>query len=289
MWCRAALKSRLAEVNGADGDEVRARVAYYNQLNGVTALSARAVRIGDIRRPERLKVYYFDSQEYLRYFNPDFRVNTHWGDVTFVPDEPAIVKSRPIVPGNENSVLLNLDKVRHFNFIHDRTPFREKKDMLIGRAHVSQEHRIRFYQQYFEHPLCDLGQINKGINPQWIRPRVPIAGHLDYKFILSLEGNDVASNLKWVMSSNSLAVMPTPRFETWFMEATLIPDYHYVHIKDDYSDLEAKLRYYIDNPEKAESIIRNAHQYVNQFRNRKREELIALLVLDKYFICTGQQ
>src|SRR5690606_11204567 len=196
----------LAAADVADREYVLSRVVYYNQLTGVTPLSPEAVRIGDIRRPERLKVYYFDSLEYLRYFDPDFRVSTHWGDVTFVPEEPAIVKSRPIRPGNENSILLNLDKVRHFNFIHDRKSFRNKKDMLIGRAHVSQEHRIRFYQQYFEHPLCDLGQINKGINPQWIRARVPIAGHLDYKFVLSLEGNDVASNLKWVMSSNSLAV-----------------------------------------------------------------------------------
>ena len=37
-----------------------------------------------------------------------------------------------------------------------------------------------------------------------------IREHLDYKFIMALEGNDVASNLKWVMSSNSIAVMTRP-------------------------------------------------------------------------------
>ena len=45
---------------------------------------------------------------------------------------------------------------------------------------------------------------------------------LHYKFILCSEGNDVASNLKWVMSSNSIAVMPKPKFETWFMEGILV-------------------------------------------------------------------
>ena len=47
--------------------------------------------------------------------------------------------------------------------------------------------------------------------------------NLNYKFILAIEGYDVATNLKWIMSSNSLAVMPRPTYATWFMEGTLIP------------------------------------------------------------------
>jgi len=66
---------------------------------------------------------------------------------------------------------------------------------------------------------------------------------LEYKFILSLEGNDVATNLKWIMSSNSLAFMPRPKYETWFMEGNLVPNHHYILIKDDYSDLEERLKY----------------------------------------------
>ncbi|GIR91542.1 MAG: hypothetical protein CM15mP92_0060 [Halieaceae bacterium] len=73
--------------------------------------------------------------------------------------------------------------------------------------------------------------------------------HLKHKFILCIEGNDVASNLKWVMSSNSVAVMPKPKYESWFMEGKLIPNYHYILIKDDYSDLEEKLNYYKKNTE----------------------------------------
>lgn len=83
--------------------------------------------------------------------------------------------------------------------------------------------------------MCNLGEI-KGRHPnkQWIVEKMTLRQHLDYKFILSLEGNDVASNLKWVMSSNSLAVMPRPTCETWFMEGRLIPNYHYVEIKPDF-------------------------------------------------------
>jgi hypothetical protein len=116
-----------------------------------------------------------------------------------------------------------------------------------------------------------------------------IEEQLDYKFILCLEGNDVASNLKWVMSSQSLAVMPVPKYETWYMEGTLIPDYHYMLIKDDYSDLEERMEYYITHTDKALEIIRNAHQYVDQFKIKQREDLISLLVLDKYFYRTNQK
>ena len=113
-----------------------------------------------------------------------------------------------------------------------------------------------------------------------------IREHLSYKFIMALEGNDVASNLKWIMSSNSIAVMPHPTYETWFMEGTLIPDYHYIEVKADYSDLEAKIDYYISHPDEAQSIINHAHEYVDKFRNPQRECIISMLVLDKYFRTT---
>ena len=40
--------------------------------------------------------------------------------------------------------------------------------------------------------------------------------------------------------------------------------------------------------EEAEAIIRNAHAFVEQFRDKEREELISILVLEKYFRHTKQ-
>jgi len=143
------------------------------------------------------------------------------------------------------------------------------------------------FEKFINHPLCDIGQINEnGVNPAWLKSRMSIDEHLKYKFILSLEGNDVATNLKWIMSSNSVAVMPTPQHETWFMEGTLIPDHHYLHIKDDFSDFEEKITHYSNHPEKLKAISKNANEYVNQFFDEKQEELISLLVLKKYFELT---
>jgi hypothetical protein len=188
-----------------------------------------------------------------------------------------------------NAILLNLDKKRHFFFIRDHKNFLEKKNKLIGRGVITQPHRIRFMEMYFNHPLCDLGQVNtKGGNVTWLKPKISINSHLEYKFILSLEGNDVATNLKWIMSSSSIAVMSKPKYETWFMEGRLVPDFHYILIKDDYSDLEERLQYYIRYPEEAQLIVNNANQYVRQFLNSEQEDLIALLVLEKYFYYTLQ-
>lgn len=97
--------------------------------------------------------------------------------------------------------------------------------------------------------------------------------HLKYKFVISLEGNDVASNLKWIMSSNSIEIMPKPTYETWFIEGKFVAEHHYIEIKEDYSNLEQRLNYYIENPEKASIIIKNANEYVSRFFDEKREQL----------------
>ncbi|MDO4230443.1 MAG: glycosyl transferase family 90, partial [Capnocytophaga sp.] len=187
---------------------------------------------------------------------------------------------------NQNSVLLNLDKARHFVWVKNDKPFAQKKDLLIGRGAIYQQHRFDFYEKYFKHPLCDLGAVgNVGMTkPEWLKPKISIKEHLDYKFILSLQGNDVATNLKWIMSSNSIAVMPKPTVETWFMEGKLIGGVHYIEIKPDYSDLEEQLNFYIANPDKCLEIIENAHKHCEQFWNKNVEDLCSLLVLEKYFL-----
>ena len=267
------------------------RLNYYNKLSPPSAdLGNAALALNELSRPAKGKVYYFDFREYARCFNQRLRANWRFGDITDVPRYPSFVKSRPIEGDNQNAVLLKWNKVRHFQFINDQVPFEKKKDKLVGMAMVKVPHRVRFYEQYFGHPMCDLGQINKGTNhDQWIKPRMSIRDHLDYKFILCLEGYDVASNLKWVMSSGSLAVMPKPKYETWFMEGRLIPDVHYVSIKDDYSDLEEKLHYYIKHPDEAKRMVKSANEYVEQFSNEKFESLLSILVIAKYFKSTGQQ
>ena len=287
---QSGLERKMSVLKNYDIDYIRKRVNYCNKLEKKVNLPDGTKNLANFRLRKMDKTYFFDCYEYTRYFQSSLRADFTFGDVTFVPEEPSIVKSRPIAGNNANSVILNLDKVRHFTFINDKKDFREKKNMLVSRNYVTQEHRIRFLEMYINHPLCNIGKINKSSNHQnLLKEILTIEEQLDYKFILCLEGNDVASNLKWVMSSQSLAVMPVPKYETWYMEGTLIPDYHYVLIKDDYSDLEERMEYYITRTDKALEIIRNAHRYVDQFKIKQREDLISLLVLEKYFYRTNQK
>ena len=258
------------------------RVDYYNKLQKVTDIS-KSKTLADI--PNRDNNYNRDFFAISRFFNRNLFVDTAFGDNVSIADTPSIVKSRPINGDIENDVVLNLDKVRHFIFLNDKLNFSSKINRAIFRGAAYHKHRRRFLEMYFNHPLVDCGDTSKasGMPAEWKKPLITLYDHLKYKFVICLEGNDVASNLKWVMSSNSLAVMPKPKYETWFMEGRLQPNVHYVEIREDYSDLEEKIRYYSEHIEEAEAILKNAHDYVAQFQDKDREELISILVLKKYF------
>lgn len=225
----------------------------------------------------------------LRLYNQALSIPYRFGDVTTVPEQPTIVKSRPIHVDHRRSLLMKLNQVRHYYWPQDRLSFLEKKPMLVWRGKCNHEHRLAFLRRYYGHALCDVGDVHKRSKGQpWHRARMSIPEQLRYRFILSLEGKDVATNLKWIMASNSLCVMPKPQYETWFMEGTLQPHVHYVPIADDFSDLEAQLDYYTRHPEAAQAIIQNAHAHVARFQDPEIEDLIALRVLSHYADLTGQ-
>lgn len=291
FWLKARYSRLLSNLSQRpDFEEIQARVDYYNKLqNSSLALTKKQI-LRDI--PNKGSVYNRDVYEFTRYFSPDLYIDTAFGDNTLICLTPSITKSRPINGDNAFDVLLNLDKVRHFTFLKDKTPFRDKLDKAIFRGATCQAHRHRFMKKFFGSELVDCGDTSKKISAEtpaeWKKPLITLYDHLKYKFVVCLEGNDVASNLKWVMSSNSLALMPKPKYETWFMEGQLIPNVHYVEIRDDYADVEEKIRYYAEHVDEAETIIRNAHEFVDRFRNAEREDIISLLVLKKYFEKTGQ-
>ena len=271
---------------------IKDRVNYYNKLKNYQELPAETNQLKEFKIKNFHRTYFFDTNQYTRFYDKKLKLNMLFGDIVHVPQLPSIVKSRPINNNNQNSILLKLNKIRHFTFTNDKNKFENKKNKLIGRSAISIKHkkRIEFFKIYFNHPLCNLGAINKNTPyPKWLKNKISIEDHLKYKFIMCVEGVDVATNLKWVMSSKSIAVMPKPKIESWFMENRLIPDYHYIEIKEDYSNLETKLNHFIKNTKKCNEIIKNANEYVLQFKNKKRENLISLLVLEKYFHFTNQK
>jgi len=111
---------------------------------------------------------------------------------------------------------------------------------------------------------------------------------LKYKYILSVEGNDKDSGINWKLNSNSLVLMAKPRVTSWLMETTLIPNYHYVLLKDDFSDLLEKVIWCHNHPNECKQIVKNANEFMKQFANPIMEQQIEEAVINKYFQLTNQ-
>lgn len=280
--------------------EIKARLQYYcNATFDIPIPQKTTKKIQMLRNHSR---YCYDFWESMRHFNPNLAFHLETGDVNYQTPFPSFCKSRPISSKSSNNILLKLDKKRHFQTLetlnaqkHNNNlqipSFENKINQVFFRGGCYQENRKRFMTHFFDHPLVNAGHVGSLGTPllqSWFKGKANLATHLKYKFILSLEGNDVATNLKWIMASNSLAIMPKPKFETWFMEGTLIPDFHYLSIDDNFENLEEKIEYILQNPTFAKEIISNANHYTENFMDKPMEKLLNYLVVKKYFYKSGQ-
>lgn len=268
--------------------EIAQRVRHCNRLSAPFEPSPQAIPIAGI--PMRQSYYYYDLKEHARYFGRSCRLDFRFGDVVDVPPCPSIVKSRPMGGDNANSVLMNLDKLRHFHLgvVADTLRWEDKKPMAVWRGDANNPKRSLLVAAHARSSSADVG-FSTGTVPDWQRkPSMPVSAQLDYRYVVSVEGNDVATNLKWIMASNSLCLMPRPTCETWFMEGRLVPGVHYAELAPDFSDLEEIVAHYERHPEEARHIVANAQAHFRQFRDTASERLVSLLVLYKYFALSGQ-
>ena len=270
-----------------NNEEIEKRVHYYVNFSD-SGIPEGSTQLLDFKRNDFSSAYYYDLRNLIKYFPQNLQIKFKPGDIFTNQDVPTVVKSRPI-QNNGNSILLKLNKVRHYNFVKDTIPFESKKSMAVWRGVIHKDNRRLLVDLFHNHPRCDVGTIDENPqNSEWRKDYLSIGNQLTYKYILSIEGHDVATNLKWIMSSNSLCFMPKPKFETWYMEGLLEPEVHYVLLKDDYSDLFEKMDYYDQHPEEALKIIKNANAWTEKFKDKKLEKQICLRVLQEFFQRTGQ-
>lgn len=288
---RSQVKRLLSTLTEAEKQYCLERVNYYNKCQQSFSVDCRErsyAKVGEFKKTKGW-TYFFDTRQVIRYFPSEFAFNYINGDVTHIPNVPSFIKSRPISDDNQNSIVLKLNQVRHFKFVDDNTAYQNKKNMVAWRGVGFQPHRRKVIEAFYDHPRCNIGQTRPEEGQPWEKGFMSIEEQLQYKFLLCIEGNDVATNLKWAMSANSLVIMSKPKYETWFMEGRLQAGIHYVEVKEDYSDLIDKMDYYLEHEQEALDIIAHAHQWVEQFKDRKRERLISLMVADKYFTLSQQQ
>jgi hypothetical protein len=105
---------------------------------------------------------------------------------------------------------------------------------------------------------------------------------LQYRYLVSVEGNDVATNMKWALASNSVVLMPSARVETFFGEGMLKPYVHYVPLREDVKDLEQKVLWCEAHLDKCEAISKRASDYVRQFASINEVYILGARVLQRH-------
>ena len=282
---RRRLAGRLEQARLSD-EAVRRRLNYYNKLQDAFSPSPAAVRLDKL--PSTPTMYYYDLKEFARYFDPALLVDVEFGDVIAVPNVPTLVKDRPIRADDSNAVIMKFNKFRHFHMPADATAFADKRPAVVWRGDLNNPKRTRFLDAVRDLPFCDAGSHKPYAPAEYSKPFLSISQQLRYRYIVSLEGNDVATNLKWILNSNSLCLMPLPTYETWFQEKQLEAGVHYVPLDPNFADVGDKVRYFERHPAEAQRIIAAANAYCRQFSNEQDEQAISLLVLYKYFVLSGQ-
>jgi len=109
---------------------------------------------------------------------------------------------------------------------------------------------------------------------------------LQYKVVISLEGNDVSSGLKWNLLSNSVVMMPPTTATSWLMEEILEPWVHYIPLRQDGSDAEEMIRWVGENDLKARRIAERGALFMYDFLYhpdaKEDESLVKKEVLKRY-------
>lgn len=198
---------------------------------------------------------------------------------------------------NNNGIILRcMGFPRHWSNYYNKPtdiPFKNKINKIIWRGATTGKltdtsNRFQLVTQWYDKDKdIDVGfsQIcqNKNEYNKYLKDKKGITDLLKYKYIISVRGNDKDSGLQWKLNSNSLVLMAKPTVSSWLMETKLIPNYHYILLKDDFSDLKEKLRWCKKNPKTCENIIKNANKFMTMFKDNDLEEQLEHDVIKKYF------
>ena len=212
----------------------------------------------------------------------------HWGNVNKVrnTDIPYNQKKDMIVWRGATTGKNKITPTRH-SFLS-----KYFKDTIIWRRATTCKNKITptrfdFVSKYFdESQIMNVGfsQIvqNKESYSDLVKGKMTLKEQLQYKFLVSLQGNDVASGLKWMLYSNSVVMMAKPTICSWAMEDQLEPFVHYLPLKDDFSNLEEIYQWAISNEDACIAIANNATRFIEMFLDIRRELLIECEVMRRY-------
>lgn len=184
-----------------------------------------------------------------------------------LPRGLAISKSRPI--GSKTLGLLPLNRKRHWKLFDDPYSFEDKPiRSAIFRGVNTGIKRHTLVKRFCNDSRVDVGftlcldeyppKCSPGMHKGFVR-RSKLVEH---QFLISIEGNDKASGLQWMLSTNSVVMMPIPSVESWLLESRLIPWHHFIPIDVSGADLIEKLSWGLSHPEECKNITASASKFV---------------------------
>lgn len=240
---------------------------------------------------------YKDLHSLMNFFHPfdrlsmadrlkDAKYPLFYGETGKTDDIPCIRKSRR--QDDTNSVIYNFRTLRLTSPCHEAIqsdiPWHKKDSNVIWRgATTGQEQRVNLVKTYFD--TYDVGFASVKQKPELKdlqRSKVSIKDQLKCKFIISLEGNDVASNLRWILSSNSVPIMKKPYWQSWIMEEKLQPNIHYLELNEDLTNLGELLSWASSNDDQCNAIAQNGKHYMSQFLTEENDLPVQKLLLEEF-------
>ncbi|WP_420393082.1 glycosyl transferase family 90 [Acuticoccus sp.] len=232
------------------------------------------------------------------------------GDNTRLPPVPAFCRTRPIAH-RQNAILGRLGWVRHFAPVAKvdglDVPWREKADRLVwrgattgrfvdrpGAAERGSRSFVPAVLQRTDDRRIDIGfsevvqltaqttAVPLPLVKRCVRPTLTVAEQLRARYLLALEGNEVASGLRWMLYSNSVVLMPRPTYESWACEGLLEPFVHYVPVRPNLSDLEQVLGWCREHDDACEAIARNGRAFMAPFWDEPADLALADAISTEY-------
>lgn len=102
------------------------------------------------------------------------------------------------------------------------------------------------------------------LEKHYVREKAKIAEMVRYKYLLSIEGNDVATGLKWMLYSNSVVLMAPPTKASWAMEDLLLPFVHYIPLAPDLSNLLDMVEWAEEHSAACKEIAMRSTEYIER-------------------------
>ena len=225
----------------------------------------------------------------------------------------ALAKSRKIVDARNRTVsVLPVNVGRHFKWVayafRDPLPYDGKLPVALWRG-VSTNDCWNLHPNVGKHlPECarrnlvtrwaldNSTKVDVGITEvvqvtpelgirlkSLLKEPMKVKAMLKYKYLISGEGNDVATNLKWALASNSVVFMPPPTRESFILESKLKPWVHYVPLEHTMEDLEAKVSLCEMNRSRCRRISEAATLYMRAFSTRRKLFRLGAQVYEQHF------